>query len=957
MRVIVTNSNPSIIAITEFKPKNARFNIDEAEVALPAYDMFYNSLNQDGTRGCILYIKKDLCPTQVELESPLKDHVWCSIKLINNDSLLVGCIYRSPNCDRDKSEDLNKLLCKASDFKATHKLLMGDFNFPNIDWSTWSTLNGHLDEQGNTFLETIRDCFYYQNVQKSTRARGRDNPHVLDLIFTNEEDMLSDLEYHSPLGKSDHCCMHFKFNCYMLSRKSKDRYMYDKGNYEHFRNAMAIDWSMELEQHVTVSAKWNYFKNKLLEEEKKFIPVFKAKNVSNIARKSPYPLEHKILAKIKKKHRAWQRYMETRDGVKYQEYCRLRNQVRSLTRKAQANLEKSVADEAKSNPKKFWSFTKSKTKTRPGIPELETINPLGNTIKAESDKDKADMLKTFFSSVLTLEPPGPLPHLDERVVDNILQNIEITEELVFKKLSNLKQSKSPGPDGLHPRVLKELKAEVAKPLELIFNASLHSGEIPQDWRIANISPIFKKGKKNNPGNYRPVSLTSVSCKIMETFVRDAVYDHMKTNNLFTDKQFGFIRGRSTTTQLISALEEWTSILDERGNLDVIYMDFMKAFDKVPHNRLLHKLENYGIGGMVGNWVRSFLAGRRHRVVVNGNMSSWDDVSSGVPQGSVLGPILFVLYINDLPNVISPDTGIYLFADDTKLYRQIRSVLDHQILQRDLNNLLEWSEKWLLIFHPGKCKVLEIGAAENYNYILDGQSLEHVKSEKDVGIVIDQQLKFDLHILQKVNKANSIMGIIRRSFKYLTADMFVMLFKALVRPHLEYANTVWSPHLKKDLILLENVQRRATKQVPGLRDMSYQDRLRHLNLPSLVYRRARGDMIETYKFTSDIYDPVISDILPLHKANVEGHNLRGHSKKLFKKRARLNIRKHFYSQRVVDTWNSLPQKVIEAPSVKSFERRLDRCWKSQAIKYDFDASLTLTVGELSGITDEDLDIEV
>ena len=214
--------------------------------------------------------------------------------------------------------------------------------------------------------------------------------------------------------------------------------------------------------------------------------------------------------------------------------------------------------------------------------------------------------------------------------------ITIDIEEVKKRLQKLNVNKSPGPNGLHPRILREASEQIAAPLAAIYTASINSGTIPDDWKLANVTAIYKnKGKKNVAGNYRPVSLTSIACKLLESIVREQIMDFLKKCKLLSNKQFGFLGGRSTTLQLLKVLDEWTSILDRGGTIDVIYFDFMKAFDKVHHGRLLAKLESYGIDGLLHSWIESFLSDRKQRVVVNNSQSDWAMVRSGVPQGSVL----------------------------------------------------------------------------------------------------------------------------------------------------------------------------------------------------------------------------------------------------------------------------------------------------------------------------------
>ena len=470
-----------------------------------------------------------------------------------------------------------------------------------------------------------------------------------------------------------------------------------------------------------------------------------------------------------------------------------------------------------------------------------------------------------------------MPLFDERQYEEAIDKLIISEEIILKKLKKLKTNKSPGPDKVHPRVLNEIADEICKPLQIIFQKSLDSKTLPSEWKHAQVTAIFKKGAKTKAQNYRPVSLTCIVCKMLESIVRDQIIDHMVKNNLFSPKQFGFISGRSTTLQLLHVLNIWTEILDQGGELDVIYCDFMKAFDKVPHLRLAHKIEKYGIKGNILGWIKDFLDKRTQIIKVGNEESNIADVTSGIPQGSVLGPILFVIYINDLPEVVDQDSYVYLFADDTKVFRRINTNNDRLILQNDISELTEWSRIWLLKFHPDKCVAMNVStksSPHNTSYKMGDHILKNSRCEKDIGVYLDNNIKFDEHINQAVNKANRILAITRRTFECIDDDIFKMIFKGLVRPHLEYAAPVWSPHLKKHVELIENVQRRATKLVPGLKQLPYPERLKKLKLPTLAYRRARGDMIQAYKLITenkDGYDKSIQPMFTFSNTCLRGHN--------------------------------------------------------------------------------------
>jgi hypothetical protein len=411
---------------------------------------------------------------------------------------------------------------------------------------------------------------------------------------------------------------------------------------------------------------------------------------------------------------------------------------------------------------------------------------------------------------------------------------------------------------------------------------------------------------------------------------------MDNHDLLSDHQFGFLKGRSTGLQLMRVMDHWTEILEKGDKVDTIYLDFKKAFDTVPHERLIQKLKCYGFNEKIVQWNKDFLSDRTHQVVVQGATSSPARVKSGIPQGSVMGPLLFVIYINDLPDKIK--TNVKLFADDTKIYNSIGKPKDCESLQDDLSYLEEWSNLWLLKFHPDKCSVLKVGKnTTQHDYKLEGTTLKVVDSEKDLGVTTDPELKFREHINDKVNTANKIAGIIRRLFKNLDEKIFKRLFTSMVRPHLEYCQAVWSPYLKADIEKLENVQRRASKCIASLSNLSYRERLRRLELPTLRYRRLRGDMIECYKVLNGLYDRRVSQLLTLRSDIVTtDRSMRGHKHMLYAKNSKSATRRHSFTQRVVDIWNNLPENVVDSGKLDTFKNRLDWFWRNQDFKFDFEA---------------------
>ena len=471
----------------------------------------------------------------------------------------------------------------------------------------------------------------------------------------------------------------------------------------------------------------------------------------------------------------------------------------------------------------------------------------------------------------------------------------------------------------------EVRHEILEPLCYIFNFSLSTGKLPYEWKEAIIVPIYKKGDRRLASNYRPVLLTSVVCKLLERLVRDEILKHIVNNQIICEEQFGFVPGRSCQLQLLNALEQWSRSWDEGIPTDVTYTDFSKAFDLVSHSKLIYKMNCMGVQGLLLKWIENFLSDRKQRVRVNNALSRWQPVTCGVPQGSVIGLILFGYYINDLP-LVAGNCRAGLFADDTKFSITVDTHSMAMGLQEDAYKICDWTEVWSLRLNVDKCNVLHIGSNNhNYSYCLgqgDQQKiLQEVTLVRDLGVLVDTNLTFGAHISDIVKKAKRMLGIIKQCFKFMGKDVFV-------RPLLEYSSSVWSPALIKDKRLIEGVQRQATKLIVNLSHLCYQDRLKTFGLPTLEYRRLCADMLQTYRIMTGI-DRISPDSL-ISMSNIT--STRGHNPKIFKQRCSTKLRQDFFSQRVIEHWNALPAAAVEVPNINILKNRLIEHWKNHLIKF-------------------------
>ena len=781
-------------------------------------------------------------------------------------------------------------------------LILGDFNLPHIDWAT---LSG-TESESHRMIEFLEENFLSQMVSEPTRQNN-----ILDLVITTQDNLVSNVKVGEHLSSCDHKLVRIDIRTQTSVTENKVKVPnFKRANFVALRQKLT---EIQLSDDGNVEEVWLSFKNHLLNQQNTFVPLCEKR--SHIKKSPPWfnseikhsLKERKLLYKLKKEH-------STPENIRF--YHDARRRVKRLVCQAKRRYEENIAVNCKNNPKSFFSYINNSKAIRSGI------GPLTNNDGAlvTDSQHIANLLNNYFSSVFNTNslPPTTTYTSTNVNLEHVLPNFEITTDEVHKALDSLKTNKSPGPDKVYPKLLKETKSEILSSLTTVFNMSLRQGIVPSDWKKANVTPIFKKGDKQIPGNYRPISLTSVVGKLLESIIRDKIVRYLESHSLIGDSQHGFRNKRSCLSNLLTFYNDLFSDYDVARSLDIVYLDFQKAFDKVPHHKLLYKLKQIGIDGQVNQWIANWLSNRQQRVVIDGFNSEWTPVTSGVPQGSVLGPVLFIIYINDLD--VGLNNRISKFADDTKIGNSVLTDEDRQSLQEDLHKISVWSDRWEMPFNVDKCQVLQVGTRnKKFDYEMRGIKLKSVQCVKDLGVKIASNLKFSQQCVDATNKANRMLGFIKRNFLFKNKDVILPLYTSLVRPHLEYAVQFWSPHHAKDIAKLEGVQRRATKMIPSLRNKSYEERLSTLNMFSLEKRRLRGKLIECFKILNGFTNVDRSKVFMID----DTLRTRNNGIKLKCRQVNSDCTKFFFTNIVVREWNKLPPSVVQCNTIDSFKNKLDR----------------------------------
>ena len=798
---LLTACRPDVIIATEtwLSP-----DVKTSELECDNYAVYRRDRTTGLGGGVLIAISSAIKSTLTDIQTN-SEILWVKINCKGQRDILVGACYRPIVSDKSTTTELFSSIEKLTEKRNFDIFLGGDFNYPGWNWTSMELKNNTpYVELHRAFSESLMQYELKQLVTEPTRCGN-----TLDLMITNIPSRI--VRTRVIPGISDHDIPLVDLSLTPLKKYQVPRMikLYNRTNWKQLNSFLEIEMEKIMaHKRAPTDQLWTSFKSAILEAEKKFVPTKKAKRRDSCPWVSP-------LLRQKMEKRDHLRKDSTRKGHEKIEtrYKALKRECQRIFRHEHNKyVDKLLNDESERTEvlsKRFWTYVKHRRSECSGITAIRGKNAL-----ITDSKSKADALNRQFQSVFTKPSSPSVPLTTGPATKDVpsMPELKVGCEGVRSHLRKLNPHKAGGPDGISPRLLRETADTIAPMLTRLFNTSLMSASVPEDWRKAHVSPIYKKGDRYKTENYRPVSLTCICSKVFEHIITCHLMRHLEGNNLLYPRQHGFRAKLSCETQLTELISDISAELDKGREVDAILLDFSKAFDRVNHHKLVYKLKEIGVSDAIATWVQSFLNGRTQRVVLEGALSESCPVSSGVPQGSVLGPLLFLVYINDLPKSVL--SSVRLFADDTIIYDDATK---SDQLQEDLRQLELWEKAWDMSFHPAKCEVIRFTrrrgrAAPTREYILHNQKIPVVSKIKYLGVHIQNDLKWSAHIDYICGKAASTLGFIKRTLPPSSKNLRAKAFKQLERPILEYASCSWDPLPKTLSDKVEAAQRRAARAV-------------------------------------------------------------------------------------------------------------------------------------------------
>ena len=862
--------------------------IHNNEIVPSNYEIYRRDRHSTGG-GVLIAISNDL-PSRLVYTADDIELIVVEILLPNPVTLI--CVYIPPNSPQSTATSFVQHIHKFTRSKNT-LIITGDLNHPEIDWTSLS---------GNSFAgDVICDCFFKLNLVQLINEPTHIGGNTLDIIASTHPQLVFNISITPPPDsiKSDHYILNATLRTHTVPQVTtrKTVWLYQNVNlaklqeYQQTANLVL--------PHDNTNAAWYHLSNFILQLRSKFVPAI------TTSCSSPKWFNSKIKHNLNCVHTLRRLAKKKPSTTKLIKLKEAEDKLQQLMYSTKQEYELSLISAG--NTKKLYSYLRHLS-SNATIPSC--IFDPKSTTPILTPKDTAEAFNAFFHSTFTisdykLPPTDQLPTPTKQ-----LHTITIDVDDVSTAIASLDPSKAYGCDDISPRMIQLCSKLLLIPLTNLYQQCIDTASIPSQWKIQKIIPIHKKGDRSIISNYRPISLLCTLSTMLESIIYRKIIDFIRP--LLSPHQYGFLTNRSCLMNLLISYSNVLESFNRAHITDAIYLDFAKAFDTLPHAKLLYKLWQFGITGQLWLWFKNYLEERCQFVQINNTHSSLLPVLSGVPQGSVLGPLLFLVYINDLATTVS-HSSISLFADDTKLMLDIIRSSETN-LQLDLHAVSEWCTQWELNLNLDKCKFLRFTAKQSDNnttrYSLNNQIISMEQEICDLGIHISNPLSFQSHYKFICSKAYQSLYMIRRSLQLQTAPILIkkQLYLTLVRSKLTYCSQLWRPYQIKDIITLENVQRRATKFITNDYISDYKSRLMQLHLLPLMYQYELQDLLFLIKCLQNQPDNInIHD-----HVNFVTTSTRRNNQMLRYNYARTSITRHSFFNRVVRLWNALQPINIEQP---------------------------------------------
>lgn len=864
--------------------------------------------------GLLTYVSEGLIAAhRPDLEVDLDESLWIEVRH-KGEPYLICNIYRPPSTPASFWQRLNIIIEKALE-SSKRLIIVGDLN----------------EDQLNEHNRYLKDLININNLENIIKEPTRVTPltaTLLDVVIVSEDvDVLNSGTLQVDPSVSDHSAV-YMFISFSYSHETsfkREVWNYKMGDYEKLNDLISsTDWSFINNGNLDLVCE--QFTTKFMNLVRECVP---SKTVLIRPTDKPW-YDSVIRSTSRKRDRLKRKALKSGIISDWSKYKQIRNKVNNQIKHAKErfynNIENSLIDSSSTDPKLYWKLLKhfmKNNKKSEIIPPLKTTSENGDESYAFNDLEKANALNDYFVSISKLDESNTsLPTFTPKTPHN-LSDIRIEETEIADVINTLITNKACGEDQISHFLLKKTCSTIVKPLCLLFNRSHNECHFPSPWKSGRVMPLYKKGPAELPSNYRPISLLSCVGKIDERIVFKHMYNFFHTNNLIYKNQSGFLPGHSTVYQLLDIYHQITQSIDAKQHTCIVFCDVSKAFDRVWHKGLLFKLRQHGINGNLLQWISHYLSNRQQRVFIGSSISSPKFTTAGVPQGTVLGPLFFLIYINDIAESLL--SIVRLFADDTSMActssntQAIEGILNH-----DFAVLAAWAKQWLVDFHPLKTEAILFTSSnevQNLNLIFDNILINFVENHKHLGLILSSNAKWHEHIENISSSVSKILGIMRSIKFRLTRKALNNVYISYVRPILEYASVVWDGCTAYEKTRLEQIQYEAARIVTGLtRSVSVNKLIKEIGWLPLSERRLFQKVVLMYKIKNDIAPEYVCNLMPPTVANRTVYNLRN-----VEDISVLNRRTEIFSRSFIPStityWNSIPLSIRNADSINSFKSQL------------------------------------